>query len=215
MDAQAYIDQLEQYATQYVDWWYKPYEAFRKNYEKQNRSLISRLIPIRIESRESMEKFENAVDEFKKETRNKRDLVNEIFNFFDENYEAYFQATEEQRRRIRETVYKSYYPSVPLSNFYIDLLHEYVRERAIGQLNSTGDKVWLIRGLVAISMENMGSDWRDTMGMLETLYKSAESKGIHPEPFFAKIAEISSREVPDGGDRPMSEFMAKTEWFKN
>jgi hypothetical protein len=64
-------------------------------------------------------------------------------------------------------------------------------------------------------MENMGSDWRDTMGMLDDLYKSAESKGINPEPFFAKIAEISSRDVTSGGDRPMNEFMAKTEWFKN
>jgi hypothetical protein len=102
-----------------------------------------------------------------------------------------------------------------MSNFFIDLLHEYVRERVIGQLKSTGDKVWLMRGLVAISMENMGSDWRDTMDLLHTLYKSAESKGINPEPSFAKVAEISSRDVPSGGDRAMNEFMAKTQWFKN
>jgi hypothetical protein len=161
-----------------------------------------------------MKKFSDAVDHFEKEIRSKHDLIDEIFCFFDENYEVYLQATDEQRRRIRETVYKSYYPRMPLSNFFIDLLHKYVRERAVEKLTSTGDQAWLTRGLVAISMENMGADWRDTMGMLGNLYKSAESKGINPEPFFAKVAEISSREVPGGGDRAMNEFMAKTEWYK-
>lgn len=214
MDAQTYIDQLERYATQYIDWWYKPYEAFRKNYDKQNRSLISRLIPIRIESGENIRKFHEAVDQFEKEIRSQHDLIDEIFCFFDENYDVYLQATDEQRRRIREAVYKSYYPSVSLSNFFIDLLHKYVKERVVEELKSTGDKVWLLRGLVAISMENMGSDWRDTMDMLQTLYKSAESKGIDPEPFFAKVAELSSRDVSSGGDSAMNEFMAKTEWYK-
>ncbi len=223
MDAQAYIDQLERYATQFIDWWCKPYGAFRKNYEKQNRSFVSRLIPIQIETRESMEKFSNAVDQFEKETRGRHDLIDEIFCFFDENYEAYLQATDKQRSRIRETICKDYYPNPGtgpivvhyMGNFFIDLLHKYVKERAAEKIKSTGDKIWLMRGLVAISMENMGCDWRDTMGMLKDLYKSAESKGMNPEPFFAKIAEISSREVPSGGDRAMNEMMAKTEWFKS
>jgi hypothetical protein len=109
MDARTYIDQLKQYATKFVDWWCKPYEKFREHYEKQNRSFISRLIPIRIESGESMKKFRNAVDEFKKETRSKHDLIDEIFNFFDANHEIYLHANDEQRSEIRSVIYARYY----------------------------------------------------------------------------------------------------------
>src|SRR6185503_381787 len=85
MDAQAYINQLKQYATKFIDWWCKPYEKFRKNYEKQHSSFIARLIPIKFETGESMAKFRNATDEFKTEIRSEHDLIEEIFKFFDTN----------------------------------------------------------------------------------------------------------------------------------
>jgi hypothetical protein len=214
MDARTYIDQLKQYATKFVDWWCKPYEKFREHYEKQNRSFISRLIPIRIESGESMKKFRNAVDEFKKETRSRHDLIDEIFNFFDANYEVYLHANDEQRSEIRSVIYARYYPGPQsaivhyMENFFIDLLWEYLRERAGKELKSTGDKVWLMRGLVAISMENCSVDYRDSLSLLASLYSAAKQKGINPEPIFQEIAKISSHEITRGGGTPMSEMMA-------
>jgi hypothetical protein len=217
MDVQTYIDQLKQYATKFVGWWCKPYEEFRKNYEKQNRSFISRLIPIRIESREDREKLENAVDEFKKETRSKYDLINVIFNFFDSNYEVYLHATDEQRSEIRSVIHARYYEGPQsgivhyMGNFFIDLLWEYIRERAVKELESTGDKVWLKRGLVAVSMENCGVDYRDSLSLLASLYSAAKQKGINPEPIFQEIAKISSHEIAPGGSTPMSEMMANVD----
>ena len=214
MDAQAYINQLKQYATKFIDWWCKPYEKFRKNYQKQHSSFIARLIPIKFETGESMAKFRNATDEFKTEIRSEHDLIEEIFNFFDRNYEVYLRATDEQRAEIRSVIYTRYYPGPHygivryMENFFIDLLWEYIRERAVKELKSTGDKVWLMRGLVATSMENCSVDFRDSLSLLASLYRAAKQKGINPEPIFQEIAKISSHEITPGGVTPMSEMMA-------
>ncbi len=214
MDAQTYINQLKQYATKFIDWWCKPYEKFRKNYEKQDRSFFSRLVPIKFETGESMARFSKATDEFKKEIRGKHDLIEEIFNFFDTNYEVYLHATDEQRSEIRSVIYTRYYPGPHsgivhyMENFFVELLWEYVRERAVKELKSTSDKVWLMRGLVAISMENCSIDFRDSLSLLASLYSAAKQKGINPEPIFQEIAKISSHEITPGGGSPMSEMMA-------
>lgn len=214
MDTQTYKSELRQYATKFVDWWCKPYEIFRKNYEKHNSSFIARLIPIKFETRESMAKFRTAIDDFEKEIRSKYDLIEEIFNFFDENYEVYLHATDDQRSEIRSIIYAKYYPGPQsgvvryMDNFFIDLLWKYIRERAVVKLNLTGDKVWLMRGLVASSMENCSVDFRDSLSRLASLYSTAKQKGIDPEPIFQEIAKISSHEIPVGGSTPMSEMMA-------
>jgi len=169
----------------------------------------------------SISKFNNAVNQFETEVKHSNNLIEKIYSFFDANDEVYLNATDQERNEIREATSKLYYPApqsgiVHYMGYYMEeLLFGYVRKHVIDKLETTGDDIWLTRGLIAISIENCGSDWRDTWTMLGDLYKAAETKGINPEPAFLKIAELSSRGTPRGGTTPMNEMMAETEWFKN
>jgi hypothetical protein len=163
-------------------------------------------------------------DRLKEETQN----LDEFYGFFEENYDVYISATPEEREKIREFVIspphednkpKSFFeklfkPSQNTSDI-TGLLVRYIRYRALPQLDSTGDEKWLISGLVAISMENCYSDWRDTLTFLKDFYQAAEIKGMNPEPYFLKIAGISSDKNQKYVDTPMKEMMAKIEWFKS
>jgi hypothetical protein len=215
MNTQAFLDQLQDYSRQFEDWWCKPYEKFRKSYMRRN--LFFNFIM----TQESMAKFDTAVNEFEKEIRQTNDLFEKIFNFLDANYEVYLHANAMERTEIRSAISKIYYPGPTsgivhyMGNYMEELLVRYVREQVLGKLKATGDEEWLLRGLIAISMENCGSDWRDTLTILGDLYQAAEIKGINPEPFFLKVAEISSDETPRGGSTPMNEMMTKLEWFKS
>ena len=141
MNAQEYIDQLKAYVAQFVDWWCKPYENFFKEYDKQNRSFVARLIPIRIDNQESMSKFNDATIKFKKSIRQKRDLIGEIYAFLDDNYEAYFHATDAQRDEIRTLIGNTFYkPNVGITNdignYMATILFEYVTEHVVTELKT-------------------------------------------------------------------------------
>jgi hypothetical protein len=227
MDTQAYIDQLKSYAVEFQEWWCKPYDMFCINYEKQNRSFITRLIPIRIESRESREMFSEAAKQFEKDVLQKRNLFSEIFAFLDVNYEAYISATDLQRSEVRSIIRDSSYtpsfkgaiPYVGLSSMglssYVGLymqaiINKYIYERALKEFRATGDEIWLTRGLVAISIENCSVDYRDTITCLSKLYVAAERKNIDAEKVFKTISEISSTQPPKGGGgTSVSEMMEK------
>ena len=163
-------------------------------------------------------------DSFTEESKN----INDFYDFFKENYDAYSSATSEERDKIRELVIsppqeddkpKSFLEKIFKSKQKTcqipGLLIGYVIDRALPQLKSTGNDIWLTSGLVAMSMENCYSDWRDTHVFLSDLYQSAETKGMNPEPYFLKIAEISSDKNQKYVDTPMKEMMAKIEWFKS
>ena len=139
-------------------------------------------------------------------------IPSEFFDFFESNPETYISATNEEREKIRGFV-KS--PSKPKSFFgnlfqpkqstsqISHLLLIYVKDRALPQLKSTKDKEWIIRGLVAMSMENLAGNFydKDYLGgytdgdaslLLIDLYVTSEEIGIDPKPLFENIAEISN-----------------------
>ena len=77
-----------------------------------------------------------------------------IHSFLDQEYEAYFNATQEECDAIRA--------SFSINRDFEDLLLGYVYNAA-KELRSTKDVKWLVRGLVAASLENSGRDYRDTI----------------------------------------------------
>jgi len=213
MLTQDYINQLKRYKEQFVDWWCKPYETFSKVYDRQNRSLIARLIPIRVDTKESMSKFDLATKQFERDIRQKYDLIDELFNFLDINYEAYLHATDSERDEIRaligDTLYKGPLGSDRyMGNYMALLLFDYVTEHVMAEFKTTSDEKWLTRGLVAISMENCCVDSRDTLTGLAKLYMAAKGKNINPEPAFQRIADVSSRKMPKGGESSVSSMLA-------
>lgn len=65
------------------------------------------------------------------------------------------------------------------------------------EFKSTGDEIWLTRALVAVSIEDGGYDFRETLTYLARVYVTAERNNIEPEKIFNSIAEISGQEVSD------------------
>ena len=129
-----------------------------------------------------------------------RKFKDELFFFLDKNYELYLSASPEERNEIRKIVKRHFTP-------FLDLfLFSYV-QRAIENIERTGEKIWLIRGLVVCSIENSIRDQRDNTTYLSFLYIAAEEKSLNPKPEFQAIAEISSDEFSSGGNVSMSELM--------
>jgi hypothetical protein len=213
MLTQDYISQLEGYKEQFVDWWCKPYEVFFKDYDRQNRNLIARLIPIRVDTRESMSKFNLATKQFEKDIRQKHDLIGEIFNFLDVNYDTYLDATDAQRDEIRSLIGDTLYRG-PLGldrymgNYMARLLYDYVTEHVLAEFKTTRHEKWLTRGLVAISMENCCVDSRQTITCFARLYRAAKEKNMDPEPTFQRVAAVSSKKMPQGGESSVSSMLS-------
>ncbi len=130
------------------------------------------------------------------------DELGEITAFLDQDYIIYLQSTPGDCQRIRA----SFYGNRHFENF----LFGYAR-RAVDQLRATGQDVWLWRGLVSLSLENSGIDYRDTLRGLAELYVNAEIQGIRPKPYFKKAASLSSKEKPRGGPISMHRMMLDLE----
>ena len=60
------------------------------------------------------------------------------------------------------------------------------------RLADTCDERWLRLGLAAVSIDDNGTDFRDTYVALGALYLCAVRCGMDPRPYFEEAAEISS-----------------------
>jgi hypothetical protein len=123
--------------------------------------------------------------------------IEEFYAFLDTNYDVYLNADPKECAAAR----------LEMNRELEYLLILYVDDRAVIGIDATGDRTWLLRGLVAISLENSGVDWRDSTIRLTDLYIAAKRKGFNPQPDFERVAEISSYEKPRGGLAPMQEMM--------
>jgi hypothetical protein len=198
MDVNTFIKNINDFSSRYKAWWYPAFEKFSEEYSKEH-------------PKHDYTNYNKAFKEFETNLKMQNDLLGEIYNFIDDNYEAYLNATHQECEEIRKVVTNCYYVNNRgnFSRFFEDLFFRYAKERAIPKLQETGDKTWLIKGLVAISIENSGIDSRDSILALSDLRKTANKKGIDPEPEFERIAKISSNEKPRGGETPMQQLMAK------
>ena len=196
MDVTAFITRINDFSNRYKQWWYPAYENFPEEYSKENpkSNYMKRL---------------KAFNEFETNLRNQNDIKGEIFDFIDQNHDVYLNATSQDCEKIRTTITNCYYINQKgsLSRFFEDLFLQYVQQRAVPKLKETGDKIWLTRGLVAMSIENSGIDYRDSILALSELRKASHEKNIDPNSEFERVAKISSQEKPRGGSTPMSQLM--------
>ena len=204
MDDVKFTTQIRDWSTRYKKWWFESYSKFRQGYDKNHPSIW--------DEANGIDNYTNAVNEFEAKLREQHDLIDEFYVLLDNNFEIYMNATLDQRNKIRSAIANCYYVSNSgsITRFMEDLLLKYLDERVRKNLRESGDKIWLLRGLVAISLENCGVDYRDTLRQLVYLYIAAEDTGIDPQEDFQSIAKISSQEEPRGGSAPMSEMMART-----
>jgi hypothetical protein len=196
MDTETFISTLEEFSSRYKEWWIKPFEKFREDYSKQNPNFQR--------ERNGLQNYFAAVEEFERNLRLKNDLISEIYDFIDQNYEVYLNTTPNERAGIRNLAEKLWEPN----HCFGDFLRKYVRERVIKEIRLTRKRIWLLRGLVAMSIENSSIDYRDTLTSLAELYIVAEENGIKPKIDFEAIAKISSNDIPRGGSTSMSNLMS-------
>jgi hypothetical protein len=92
-----------------------------------------------------------------------------------------------------------------------------VRGRMLAQAWSFADKLadtcddrWLRLGLAAVSIDDNGTDFRDSYVALGDLYICAGRCGIEPGPYFEEVAQISSG-VSNIEQTPMRDFLRRFE----
>ncbi len=196
MDGNTFIANLNEFSSHYKAWWYPSFEKFSEEYTKEHPKF-------------NYINYNRAFKEFESNLRNQKDLIGELYDFIDQNYEVYLNASSQECESIRKAVANCYYVNEKGNfwRFLEDLFLRYVNERAIPKIRETGDKSWLTKGLIAMSIENSGIDNRDSILALSELRKASHEKNIDPNPEFKRVAEISSNEKPRGGETPMSKLM--------
>jgi len=191
MDAQTFLEDLKEYATQFEIWWCKPYTEF----------YLSHLLSNFINSAKATGQFEGNI-------RKEHDLIREIYNYLDENYDVYINATAEERAEIRLFFKSTYYRPILgatryMRRYMVTLLLIYVKQHVLPKLKSTKDPIWLYRGLVALSMDNLSGKFDDksyiaysmkgdAVFLLTDLWVTAEESKIDQEQIFHEIGNISS-----------------------
>jgi hypothetical protein len=92
-----------------------------------------------------------------------------------------------------------------------------VRGRVLAKAGSFADKLadtcddrWLRLGLVAVSIDDNGTDFRDSYVALGSLYIRTVRCGMEPGPYFEEAAEISSGDS-NAESTPMRDFLLRFE----
>jgi hypothetical protein len=143
--------------------------------------------------------YERDVAHVRAAQRARYDPYPEMYAQFDQLCPAYLDAPPSTRAAIRDAVADR--PGV------LHALLGYVY-RAAGRVRSPDGEEWLLRGLVAASIENGARDVRDLLLALAELYVAAEQAGLSPRPAFRKVAALSSRDIPRGGNTPVRDILA-------
>lgn len=147
----------------------------------------------------------NRIYRFQDSNESMSHIKEKIYEFLDLNYETYLNSNLEERKEIREFI-KKHHTGSETPNFLALFLIGYV-QMAGEKIKLTGDRIWLLRGLVAASIENSLLDQRDSTFSLASLYVMAEKQNLNPKLEFQAAAEISSHEPSYVGTISMSELM--------
>src|SRR5262245_18740335 len=96
MNIQTFITNINDFSSRYKAWWYPSFEKFREEYSKEHPKL-------------DYTSYSKAFNEFESNLRTQNDLKGEIYDFIDQNYEVYLNATPQDCEEIRKVVTSCYY----------------------------------------------------------------------------------------------------------
>lgn len=129
------------------------------------------------------------------------DPCKNITLLLDQLCHAYLHCSSQEREQIRDAVCKK--------EGILGVLVSRIRESA-DHLRSSKNQAALLDGLIAASIENGQTDFRDVLLALAELYVAAEEAGIDPKPHFQAVAQMSSVDacLPDdySTQRMLAEF---------
>lgn len=186
MNSEEFLVRIKTYSDQYMKW-IQPINQVRNSFVLKDGF-----------TKDVLRSMQLAVEDEEKKQKAEHDLPGEVYAFLDEGYLSYLSFTQDECERI----ISSFYGKRDFEN----LLFHYT-DRTIEELERTGEEVWLLRGLVSLSLENCGIDYRDFLGSLSELYRSAKKKGMNPGEAFRRVAAISSQGIPRGYNKSVSKTM--------
>jgi hypothetical protein len=126
----------------------------------------------------------------------------DVFATLDQLCALYLAADSAQRQELRAFV-------ITTAAIGEQLWQDYP-QYAASQLISSGDDVWLKRGLAAVSLEDLHIDYRDTLGVLAWLWRAAVvHHHIDPQPYFQFVSELSNPNEVYSGQGSTREFLSR------
>jgi hypothetical protein len=131
----------------------------------------------------TLERFKRGSHELEESLKAEYNPYPELYSLMDGVCSLFLGCTSEDRTAIRAFVAQR--------AKLVVLFRRFADHLAAG-MNGPQDAAILRIALAAISIENCGSDYRDTLTSLADLYVRAEEVGIEPNPVFEATAELST-----------------------
>jgi hypothetical protein len=177
-DTTAIFDNLDELLARYEKW-----EEPLRRYQAENFVRLNK-------EGYTWERFESGLRELAANLRAESDPHPELFQVLERLCSCYVACDFDTRAEIRAFVAQR--------KRLGELVWNYANYQAT-RLKDSGDSSILRVALVAVSIENCGYDYRDTLTTLADLFVSAEEVGIDPKPVFQAVADLSTDAPTPGG----------------
>jgi hypothetical protein len=187
MNSIKYLTQLKSYVEQYQDW-----------KEPVKNAITKYLDEHKVFGKLEHDELTRMTQTLSERIQTENNLPERINSFLDQNYLEYLSFSQEEC----EVIILFLSGNSDFSGFLLTYT-----DRAISQLKSTGEESWLLRGLVAITLENCAVDYRDSLGSLADLSLAAKECGIPIKESFRKTALHASSNKPQGWHESMRKVM--------
>jgi hypothetical protein len=152
----------------------------------------------------TFEEFESGLEELEAQLLLEYDPYADLFAMLEELCSLYLSSDAATRSQVREMI---------ADRNMADWVRFYAEQLA-QNINGPEDVGMLRQALAAISIENCGIDYRDTLLSLANLYVKAEESGLDPKPHFADIADISTDAETLGGCESVAEMVREFESYE-
>lgn len=148
------------------------------------------------------DQFERGLRELEASLRARYDPNPELSRLLDRLCAAYLGCDSGGRAEIRTCAAERKNLAGALRSYASDLA---------ARIRRPEDAPILRRALAAISIENCGSDYRDTSMILADLYVRAEEVGIDPKPLFEAAGDLSTDAPTPGGCESLAGVLRRFE----
>jgi hypothetical protein len=183
MDGPRVITKLDQFVNKYLKW----IEPYQKHHDDNWRRIRK--------PGYSRREYNRVAKEIKEKMDAQWDPLPELYALLDELCPVYLTCSKEACEKIRGIVAKCSRLCDPVRSYA-----HHVAKR----INTPEDAGLLRIGLAAISIENCGIDYRDTIMAINSLQASAKAAGIDVTPHFQAVAKLSSTKPARGGCRSVA-----------
>ncbi len=162
--------------------------AWQRNVDRELAGVLRERKLRRLFKKPSPEEIRDAVEEARRRAGN--GILAELASLLDELCDLYAKSLPQDRAKIRA--------QVGAAETVFDLYWGYV-EAQPARIRGSGDGPALLRGLVAVAIDDMRTEIRHVDAALGDLLVAAERAGIDWRPVLADAAKVANRGAGGGG----------------